>query len=364
MSYAEAAMSIMDKMEKMERDVLSSADLKKLFDDARGDYMEAFKRGKSPMSLAEAIRLAETEAEMARRAVENSQQRAEDRLATEILLEEFPDRSDASGSESVPSLLGHLRYPFDQQIPWYPEVRLYSRRELLTDAIVHGVGLALGAAAFVATVVGAVKQWLAVWRHTDLSEGFPILVAAVIFVYGMSLLTMLICSAAFNVGQRLARLKLWLDVDRLALLDHIGICVLIAGSATPVLVFSCAWRSSAVLWILMLATILAKASGGVLDNIALHVVSFVFGPLLTYNASIAMVRETLHTWQMDLIWISGVFYIGGLLPWAIRSLEFHVAIWHVCVVLGSASIFAAVYPMVDTTDEVAALEARVRACSA
>ena len=62
-------MSIMDKMEKMERDVLSSADLKKLFDDARGDYMEAIKRGKSPMSLAEAIRLAETEAEMARRAV-------------------------------------------------------------------------------------------------------------------------------------------------------------------------------------------------------------------------------------------------------------------------------------------------------
>ena len=112
------------------------------------------------------------------------------------------------------------------------------------------------------------------------------------------------------------------ETDKLALLDHIGICTLIAGSATPVLVFSCAWRSSAVLWLLMLLTIFAKAAGGRLDNIALHVVSFVLGPFVTYNASIGMVREALLPWQLDLIWTAGLFYVGGLLPWGIRRLEF------------------------------------------
>eukprot|EP00322_Chrysochromulina_rotalis_P028768 CAMPEP_0115863364 /NCGR_PEP_ID=MMETSP0287-20121206/18652_1 /TAXON_ID=412157 /ORGANISM="Chrysochromulina rotalis, Strain UIO044" /LENGTH=327 /DNA_ID=CAMNT_0003317811 /DNA_START=11 /DNA_END=994 /DNA_ORIENTATION=+ len=324
------------------------------------------------VDVSAAIKLAQSEATQVRLAVERAQQRrADDRQNEESLLADVPELSDGkSGSsmpssslphnQSVPSLLGHLRYPFDQQITWYPEVRSYSRRELLADAIVHGLGLALGAAAFVATVFGALKQWLAVWRHTDLSGGFPLTIAAAIFVYGISLLTMLICSAAFNVGQKLWRV----DVQRLALLDHIGICTLIAGSATPVLVFSCAWRSSAVLWGLMLATIFAKAAGGVLDNIALHVLSFVLGPFFMYNASIEMVRATLEEWQLNLIWVAGVFYVGGLLPWGIRSLEFHVAIWHVCVILGSACVFAVVYPMVDTIDKVAALEDRVRMCFA
>ena len=166
---------------------------------------------------------------------------------------------------------------------------------------------------------------------------------------------MLVCSAAFNVGQ-----KVWAEhTARLALLDHVGICTLIAGSATPVLVFACAWRSSVVLWALMLLTIVAKAVGGPLDNIGLHVLSFVFGPLLTYVSSIGAVRATLQPWQLRLIWTAGAFYIGGLAPWAIRQIEFHVAIWHVCVVCGSAAIFAVVYPQVDTPAEVEALETRI-----
>lgn len=285
-------------------------------------------------------------------------------------------------AHSVPSLLGHIRAPFDQQIPWYPNVREYTRRELFADAIVHGLGLLLGAAAFAATIIGWVRQYMSVWQHTS---DPPYLVAFSVCIYGGSLLAMLICSAAFNVGQRV-----WhLHTDTLALLDHVGICLLIAGSASPIFIFSCAWKSSAVLWFVMLLNIFAKAVGGCLDNIALHVVAFVLGPFMCYRYAIESVRDTLAPWQLNMITVAGVFYIGGLLPWGIRQLEFHVAIWHICVLIGCGAlaelteltladpclrltstlpahspgaIFFDVYFMVDTPAKVALLEQRLHEC--
>ena len=289
-------------------------------------------------------------------------------------------------STSVPTLLSHISKPWDTSLyEWYRGVRPYTRRELAADAVVHGLGLLFGAGVcfrahpyepspmdecsqsfghvsvpqtFVATVVGAIRQYSdPFWRFT---RHPPLLVSFAIAIYGASLLAMFICSALFNVGQRVWRPH----TETLALLDHIGICLLIAGSATPVLAFACCFRSSVVLWCLMILTIVAKWSGGCLDNIALHVVSFVLGPLITTLTVLEDVSVTLDPWQLDCVWWAGAFYVGGLLPWGIRALEFHVAIWHVCVLVASALVFALVYVEVDTPEKVAALEAKLVRCLA
>ena len=253
-------------------------------------------------------------------------------------------------------LLDHLHPPWDDEIPWYPCCRLYTRREIAADAAVHAIGIMLGLAGWA----------LLASRLTSLPPG---LLALLVGVYATSLLAMFVCSAAFNVGQ-----AAWAQHgERLALLDHIGICLLIAGSSTPVFATACAFRALGCLWLVMLLTIAAKwsrgrryllftpfsmallpvttacyctACCGRLDNIWIHVAAFVLGPLASVLAILDDLRASLSPHDINLIWASGIFYVGGLLPWSQHWLEFHVAIWHLCVVIASAAIFALVYGQV------------------
>ena len=41
--------------------------------------------------------------------------------------------------------------------------------------------------------------------------------------------------------------------------------------------------------------------------------------------------------------VGGCLYTGGLVPWACNGLEFHNAIWHVCVLAASAVFYSVVY---------------------
>ena len=247
------------------------------------------------------------------------------------------------------TLLGHLRQPLmftDELISWYPRVRPYTRRELAADAIVHALGLVFGAVGLVLMGTRFVfwpPQWV------TLSVG----------VYSFSLFGMLVCSAAFNVGQRV---KGW-DSEHLALLDHIGICLLIAGSHIPILARACCLRALLAIWILMLLTIVAKWSRGWFDHIALHVVAFVFGPLINIIVVHDRVSTALEPWELHSLYVAGAFYIGGLLPWSFRQLEFHVAIWHVCVLTASGCIFTMVFVSVSSLAKVAALERDLATCA-
>uniref|UniRef100_A0A7S0IUH9 Uncharacterized protein n=1 Tax=Calcidiscus leptoporus TaxID=127549 RepID=A0A7S0IUH9_9EUKA len=170
---------------------------------------------------------------------------------------------------------------------------------------------------------------------------------------------MLLCSATFNVGQRRWRAH----TAFLALLDHIGICMLIAGSHSPVYARACCLRSLGVLWLLMLLTITAKAAGGHGDNIVVHVISFVFGPvvLALLNLQAITAAHAAEALDVRLMYAAGLFYIGGLAPWSIRALEGHVAVWHFCVLMGSACIFALNYRLV-AHGGAAAVELQLEQC--
>lgn len=228
-------------------------------------------------------------------------------------------------------------------------MRPYTRRELLADGVVHAGGIVLGVVGFGSLLI-----------HLAAAPRWPRLAAAAVGVYGSSLLAMLVCSAAYNVGQ----VSWGKHRSKLALLDHTGICLVIAGTFTPVMAVACQLHAALLMWALMVVTVTAKALGGKLDSIALHVSAFVLGPVLIVLSVWRDVVARLDPWEAILIWVGGAFYIGGLLPWGCRGLEGHVAIWHVCVLLGSGCFFAIVQHRVFSPDDVANLEAELQLCLA
>ena len=299
-----------------------------------------------PMTLARA----QQEADEAKAAVERAQQRA-DSYRKYI---NIPKRVDfePSGSPAVHeqlldndaalTLCSHMRAPWTESIRWFgaPRVRMYSRRELALDAAVHVLGLLLALIALIALML----------RIN--SRRPPPLIAWSLLLYGTSLLAMLICSTLFNVGQ-----GYWHESrHKLRCIDHVGICLLIAGTYTPLMAYSCCLSTLKFVWGVAMLTTAAKWSGGCLDRWTVHIPSF-----LLMGWSCLFVWDTLSSalspTAVQLLITGGVLYTTGLVPWGLQSVgsvpfEFHIVIWHAFVLSASGCIFWAIYTDIAVAREV------------
>ena len=218
------------------------------------------------------------------------------------------------------------------RVPWYPSGCFgpyraptvgYSRRELAADGIVHCIGL-LG---------GAILTW---YLLTNLDTELPPQLAGGIRIYGASLMTMLVCSSAFNgLAWSKAHLR-WLQ-----LADHFGILLLISGSYTPVMLKAGCPKLLAVNWSVAALSAVIKATGSRLDVVAVHIPIFI---ILGWSLLAVWddVWSHLSTWAKGQCLMAGGFYSGGLIPWAANRIEGHNAMWHVCVFAGSACIYSVV----------------------
>ena len=222
-----------------------------------------------------------------------------------------------------------------QRVTWYPDGCFgpyrsaqegYSRRELAADAAVHLVGVSMGC-------VGAL---LMLERVAD--PACPAAVRVGLCVYACSLLAMLCCSAAFNL-----LVKRWpASTKALQLADHAGILLLIAGTYTPLMVVLCGGRTLAFVWTAGLVSFSAKASGSLLDLLALHVLCFLSMGWACV-ASWAAISAALSPPTLQRMLLGGTLYTAGLLPWACNRLEYHNAIWHVFVLAASAVFYYVIY---------------------
>jgi hemolysin III len=198
-------------------------------------------------------------------------------------------------------------------------------REELFNALTHGVG------AFASAAAGAVLITLAaLW-----GDGWQ-LASAIVFV--VTLILLYIASTLYHAARH-ERLK-----ERLKVLDHCAIFLLIAGTYTPFTLLglrdSWGWTLFAVIWVLAVLGVVFKLffTGrfprlSTMMYIAMGwLIVIAFGPMM----------EELSTSTIVWLLAGGVAYTLGTLFYHRDSLPYSHAIWHMFVLAGSSFHFVAV----------------------
>lgn len=202
----------------------------------------------------------------------------------------------------------------------------YSTAEDRLDAAIHVAGLVLVGLGVPALVVLAI---VVAWQGGDMG----LLWATA--VYGLALAAMIGASATFNL-LREARLA-WLYQR----LDHSAIFVKIAGSYTPLTLISGQGLGFVTaLWL--------TACAGVALKLYSPVRFRALGIALYLGMGWAGVTILPQLWgslppaSLALILAAGAVYTLGVVFYLATRLRYHYAIWHVCVLLASLMIYAAI----------------------
>ena len=202
----------------------------------------------------------------------------------------------------------------------------YTPTEMRADAMVHIVGLVL---------VGVGVPVLMALAFTVARQGGDMRLLWATTVYGLALAAMIGASAVFNLlrGARLA----WLYQR----LDHSAIFLKIAGSYTPLtLIPGQGLGFVTALWL--------TACAGVALKLYSPVRFRAMGLLLYLGMGWAGVAILPQLWDilppasLALILVAGTVYTLGVVFYLSTRLRYHYAIWHVCVLLASLMIYAAI----------------------
>jgi|TARA_B110000438_G_scaffold246864_2_gene248664 hemolysin III len=194
----------------------------------------------------------------------------------------------------------------------------YTRAEEIANTVTHGLGLILGVAALVLTVVFA-----------SLNQDAYLIVASAI--YGTSLVLLYTASTLYHAARNLRWKK------RFLILDHACIYLLIAGTYTPFVLGPLrgpsGWSLFGVIWSLALFGIIREVfiarRGGLISSLIYlamgwAVVAYII-PLYVSIPRLAFV----------MLISGGVVYSLGVVVYLMKRLPYHHAIWHLFVVGGS-----------------------------
>ena len=206
-----------------------------------------------------------------------------------------------------------------------------SLRETLADGCVHLIGLCLAIpASFLLLTRPQMTQ--EVWNATALYVG------TLVFALGASALYHM---APFDRTRTL-----------LGRIDHAAIYFKIAGSYSPVAVLintSFAYGVLALVWALAGIGALAKLSFWRLDakgSLALYLGMGWLSVLLIWPIS-----QTLPVATLALIVAGGLIYSAGTVIYANPDIRYKFAAWHLCVLIASSSLFAAIAVAVQRAEE-------------
>jgi hemolysin III len=235
---------------------------------------------------------------------------------------DFPETRIAKGAEplavmktaSINSVSATMQ--LDRHI-WWCRARPYSKTEVVGDALVHCVGIA------VAVVVGGAL--ILVGSKTE-----PTYTPA-LCIYVASLVTLLTVSLAFNMAP-IAPLK-----RLLARLDQAAIFLLIAGTYTPIL----AALSETPKGTMMLTIVWGAALVGVALKLLVPE-RFGRSALILYAglgwSGVAVFDRLSQTLPTDTLWLllaGGLSYTVGIFFHVQEKLQFHNVVWHCFVVVGA-----------------------------
>ncbi|RKZ12227.1 hemolysin III family protein [bacterium] len=198
----------------------------------------------------------------------------------------------------------------------------FSTGEEIAHSVTHGLG-ALGA---------TVSIVLLVLRAVPTGDARTVVAVS---IYGASMLMLYTASTLYHAltAQRAKRV--------FQLMDHGAIYLLIAGSYTPFTLValggSWGWSLFGVTWGLAILGILYE----VVLKRPWKRVSLMFYLIMGWMAVIAArpLAAALPHDGLLLLGVGGLFYSGGAVFYAWRAFPYHHAVWHLCVMAGSASHF-------------------------
>lgn len=208
---------------------------------------------------------------------------------------------------------------------------IFSKREEIANAIIHGIGALLSIAALVILIVSAASKGTA-WHVVS----FTLFGATMVILYTSSTLV-----HAFPAGKA---------KDIFEILDHSSIYFFIAGSYTPILFLvvkgPLGWTLFGIVWGLAIAGTVFKAyyvkrflhTSTILYVAMGWLLIFAWKPLLTNMTTDGLV----------LLAIGGLLYTFGAIFYVWRGFTYHHAVWHVFVLAGSILHFFAVLTLLPS----------------
>lgn len=204
-------------------------------------------------------------------------------------------------------------------------VRLFSMGEEIAHSVTHGIGAALSVAGLTLLVV------LAVWN----GDIYQIVSFS---IYGATLVILYLASTLYH-GFQHPRVKRVFKI-----LDHASIYLLIAGTYTPFLLISLRGK----IGLTLLAVVWGLAILGVGFK-ALFIDRFqklsVLGYILMGWLCVVVIRELWVNIPLGgLIWLAagGVFYMVGVIFYALQKIPYMHVVWHFFVLGGSLCHYLAV----------------------
>lgn len=202
---------------------------------------------------------------------------------------------------------------------------MYTRGELLADAAAHVLGLLFGLVATVALLITASQH----------DQALLILGAS---LYGLGLLAMLTCSAAYNLWPPSPTKELWRRFD------HAAIFVMIAGTYTPFLMNRVGgdWGYGLLGFVWGVAIIGAGLKLAFPRRWESLTIALYLGLGWSILIAINPLMQTLSVNSLILIGVGGVIYSVGVVFHLWERLPYQNAIWHWLVLIAAACHYIAV----------------------
>lgn len=210
-------------------------------------------------------------------------------------------------------------------------IATYTRREELAHSLTHGLGIVASLLGLVCLVVFAVRSGTG-WHVVSVT------------IFGVALVLLYTSSTLYHSFQHVPTKQV------LQKFDHAAIFLLIAGTYTPFLLVTLrgpwGWSLFGVVWGLALTGIALKFWFAGRFRLVSTLIYIGMGWLVMI--ALKPLRAALPGAGLELLLAGGLCYTGGTIFYLWKRLPYHHAIWHLCVLGGSAchwfSIFFYVLP--------------------
>lgn len=204
----------------------------------------------------------------------------------------------------------------------------YSESEERLNIWSHALGLFLSLLAFPFLIIKAFT-YTGFWQVSSF------------IIYGLSLIVLYAASTFYHASVNPKNRR------KLNIFDHAAIYALIAGSFTPFCIIALdsdlGWYLFVFVWIFALIGIILKLFfTGRFDKLSTAMYLLMGWQVVFF---IKPLMKVLTNFGVNLLIIGGVFYTVGAMLYSIKKIPYNHAIFHLFVLLGSASHFFALYTL-------------------